>query len=522
MTDLFRHISLHGYDKLVDSGLLSYERFFWFCLHATIFVFMYIALTFTWDQFVMQTFSINLHNPLYPVENVPFPAVSICSNNRISRKAAAKYALQLSRLDPANRSVEYFEKSILHFMGLYFQYERSDDFDAYGEFQKFLDHYATDNNETFYNILGVMKMLTPSCENLIINCMLGTKPIECFSKNAFQSQLTMYGPCCTFNANNVYSKRSYSTRYAGSNMGLIVILNTSQSDDTGSLLNMDGYAVLVHAPNKFPDTSSGGILEVFPSTNEESYLAVRARVTDSDPDLRTFTASHRKCYFDNESPYPQVLVNNRYSMQNCITSCRAKSVMALCNCIPFYMPLALIEGAKGIPFCTLSNIECIQQYRFKWRNVLTHRVEIMGLEREHEEALFCPACLPSCDDIRYSISMMSLPVDQFSFLGGVSAPQLKDSNTQISVLRVFFGDTTAQFYRRVLTNAWSKAFCTVGNIVSICMGFSLVAILEMLYFVLKNFFASLKTYVKKSTSRSKWRRVSRLSTANSKQLLICP
>lgn len=35
-------------------------------------------------------------------------------------------------------------------------YERSDDYVAYAEFQKFLDHFGTPDNETFYNVLDVM------------------------------------------------------------------------------------------------------------------------------------------------------------------------------------------------------------------------------------------------------------------------------------------------------------------------------------------------------------------------------
>lgn len=81
-------------------------------------------------------------------------------------------------------------------------------------------------------------------------------------------------------------------------MGLVVILNTTHSDDTVSLLNMDGYAVLIHASNKFPDIASGSSLEVFPNVNEETFIALRARVMDSSEDLRTFSASHvRQTYY---------------------------------------------------------------------------------------------------------------------------------------------------------------------------------------------------------------------------------
>lgn len=36
-----------------------------------------------------------LYDTIYPVANIPFPAVSICSNNRISRREAIAFAKEL-------------------------------------------------------------------------------------------------------------------------------------------------------------------------------------------------------------------------------------------------------------------------------------------------------------------------------------------------------------------------------------------------------------------------------------------
>ncbi|XP_058984612.1 sodium channel protein Nach isoform X2 [Musca domestica] len=519
MTDLFRNISLHAYNKFVDSGLLSCEKFIWLCVHVTILCFMSVALTYTWDQFVLQHFSINLYDPLYPVQNVPFPAVSICSNNRISRKAALQYAQELSKLDPAKHSPDYYMERILYFNSFNYRHDRLEGHLDFREFQKFLDHYGTSDNETFYNMLKVMERLTPKCEDFILACMLGAKRVNCFEEKTFQTKLTMYGPCCMFNSNDSYRERTYRTRFSGSGMGLIVVMNTSHADDMANLLSMDGYAVIIHAPNRFPEISSGSSLEVFPNINEETFIALKARVLDGSDKLRSFAASHRKCYFDDEVPLANMLVNNKYSMSNCITRCRARSVMALCNCIPFYTPLSLVDESDGVPFCTLGNIECMQQYKFKWRNVLTEHIEFAGLERENEEALLCPQCLQSCDDIHYDISMMSLPADRVSLPKGIDV----DLNiSEISVLKVFFGETAVPYYKRVVTNTWVEATSTVGNIVSICMGFSMVALLEIFYFVVKYLFIALKRYVTQNAKPSKWRRrLSRLSNGN-EPLYICP
>lgn len=64
-------------------------------MHTATFIAMVAVLLLTWEQFIAQYFVINLKDPLYPIENVPFPAVSICSNNRISMQAVTNYAREL-------------------------------------------------------------------------------------------------------------------------------------------------------------------------------------------------------------------------------------------------------------------------------------------------------------------------------------------------------------------------------------------------------------------------------------------
>lgn len=49
----------------------------------------------------------------------------------------------------------------------------------------------------------------------------------------------------------------------------------------------------------------------------------------------------------------------------------------------------------------------------KWTNVLTQRELLPGLERAYEEALYCPECLPACNDVQYGVSFMALPIDRF-------------------------------------------------------------------------------------------------------------
>ncbi|XP_039948698.1 uncharacterized protein LOC126751362 [Bactrocera neohumeralis] len=95
MTDLFRNISMHAYGKLVDNTLNVWEKLIWLAVHLTTMFTLFTILSLIWEQFVAQYIVINLSNPLYPIESVAFPSISICSNNRISKQAALAYAKEL-------------------------------------------------------------------------------------------------------------------------------------------------------------------------------------------------------------------------------------------------------------------------------------------------------------------------------------------------------------------------------------------------------------------------------------------
>lgn len=53
------------------------------------------CVLFAWDNFTITPTFTTLQDQQYPVWLVPFPAVSVCSANKISRSEAVKYANEL-------------------------------------------------------------------------------------------------------------------------------------------------------------------------------------------------------------------------------------------------------------------------------------------------------------------------------------------------------------------------------------------------------------------------------------------
>lgn len=67
----------------------------WMSLHIfNAFCFIYVAIT-AYNDFTTNPLVTTLHDTVYPIKNIPFPAVTVCPNNRISKKAAIQFAEEL-------------------------------------------------------------------------------------------------------------------------------------------------------------------------------------------------------------------------------------------------------------------------------------------------------------------------------------------------------------------------------------------------------------------------------------------
>ncbi|XP_017463839.1 PREDICTED: pickpocket protein 11-like, partial [Rhagoletis zephyria] len=129
-----------------------------------------------------------------------------------------------------------------------------------------------------------------------------------------------------------------------------------------AILPIDGYLVIIHDSNIFPDTTSGESHELFLTYGEESFIALRALLVFTDPNLRSISAQTRKCYFDEDTSDTAVPFTN-YSFSNCITSCRTFNTMALCGCVPFYVEADLWPQSDGVIYCTLQHVSCLLSYK---------------------------------------------------------------------------------------------------------------------------------------------------------------
>lgn len=145
----------------------------------------------------------SLQDTIYPVKFVPFPAVVICPNNRISRKAARDLAQKLAEKDPKHREASFFMDS-LHFLGSLYDSETENEYPLL-EFQEFLEQNYLLNST---DVTDILRDLSPDCDELSISCHWQGQQRPCMVSNENDTAIlrrrrTQYGFCCSFNYNRL-------------------------------------------------------------------------------------------------------------------------------------------------------------------------------------------------------------------------------------------------------------------------------------------------------------------------------
>lgn len=379
----------------------------------------------------------SLQDIIYPVKFVPFPAVAICTNNRISREAAKAYAEKMfvsqSRFysviittytcravkDPQKRGVSYFMDSIF-LLGSLYDSEVANDFDLL-EFQEFLEENILLNST---DLTGILRDLTPDCTKLALTCHWRGEQRPCMvstenSTALLRRRRTQYGFCCCFNYNRVdnFTMSENLTRFeslvTGPEMSLIVAMNVSTGDTFYNPFNGPGIRVMIFDENEYPDTLSGGVIEQHMQPGKETFLRVDPVTVEASDNILQYSTETRGCYYPSEW---KNRYGGDYKRSTCILNCRIRSLIALCGCVPFYYYVnTYLPDQSVMPaVCTLQNVECLAKYKVKWQMVVTKLETVVGLEREMEEGLYCPECSPSCSKVGYSVKSNSLPLVQQS------------------------------------------------------------------------------------------------------------
>ncbi|KAG7200266.1 hypothetical protein KM043_017735 [Ampulex compressa] len=393
-----------------------------------------------------------------PIWKLPFPAVTICNNNKVYKPHADAIATVLSS--------NGFDRTLSNKL--------------FSSLMKLIrpDKIEIDNSTASWalDILGftverLMYELMQPCSSLLVRCAWLGQIYDC--SKIFKTVKSNEGFCCGFNYHYELSK-SYGYDHfwlknlsrnseidfltlnssaqlpgvkkildapgAGRDVGLAVALNIEGQAYKSSVRPYVGATILIHDPIDFPDI---GIQSATVRNGHVLAVSVTGTGIGSGQDIRKLPLHKRNCLFDGETSGER-----SYSYQTCISECLHKRIQESCGCLPFfYSAMRMYAQLK------MSHVdEC--------------------------------KCLPQCSEKTYNIVTEGVLMDDVGYDSEITR-NLNVRNT--SFVYVYFGDVTYLEYRKQSIMTWDSLLASFGGIFGLCLGGSVMSLVELLYHLTMEF-----------------------------------
>ena len=225
-----------------------------------------------------------------------------------------------------------------------------------------------------------------------------------------------------------------------------------------------GLRMLVHHPQEFPKVYQKG----FPvTTGMETFVGVTAEIIATDEDVRDEEPQKRNCFFADEV---QLKYYNSYSRPRCEIECEIFYMAEVCGCVHFFLP-------GNHTYCSLMESQCT------------------GSINQMKEVIDCQTkCLPVCEEVIYHTSTTmgkfpDIPPMEMQFIAEMQNESfgifLQDEaivSNFYGLAHVYFSNDFAIKYSRSLRYSTIDLISSIGGSVGLCLGFSLVSLIELVYF----------------------------------------
>ncbi|XP_064535143.1 pickpocket protein 19 [Drosophila montana] len=465
--------TIHCVRYLYDPRLHNVERFIWSVLliiSVTLCCSFYMLLS---ERYGAQKLQTVIDDSQYPVFYVQFPAVGVCTDNRINWSKLNAAKAQFLPVNATEDVVEVFTTLVTYLETLRFANFEYSTSEMEDEHLEILD---------FINISALAHFLTIRCEDILVpgSCKWRQSSFNCC--DYFVLEKTEYGFCLVFNSelsdrSKEIKKREGAAYYpkhnakAGQSSGLNFNLLLDERFKRPHTSATDNVFIMIKKPNQV----SNAVYSITPNT--ETHVSVRPLLTRTDNTTRNIPPERRNCHFTDEHvDFGISVAPGRFSksflLSNCLTNCHESYLVKLCNCS---LPIFFLSNQKA-KNCTASSLRCISRHN-----------DIFGYDKHLEEddyfsatkpGMICP-CLVNCNLLEYYTSTTTLPLSSREL---PASPTLKffkvDVHYQVEMMITF---------RTSLEFSSIDLIANLGGIFGLCLGASMVSCVELLYFLTVGF-----------------------------------
>ncbi|XP_076260141.1 pickpocket protein 11-like [Rhynchophorus ferrugineus] len=353
--------------------------------------------------------------------NTTFPAITVCqiSGNDFNLSQEA-----IGNEDPT--SLEFFVMDILFFTGTCYSCQTQCE--------------ACSR----VNISNVVSKLRKPCHKVLDVCSWNGNDFDCCEK--FLPLDTEYGQC--FSLNSMHTSQS----------GIInseFLMNRVTGPGELTIKSKQDIRVYYHAPEDVPfiNSDSNFRKDVLKGEYYEILLNVIFQVIEieNSKQVHSLSVENRECRFPEELPV-NFKVHKLYSYSTCMVQCHAENHIRLCNCTHHLMPVYNTER-----YCDIEGLKCLTDH-FE----IVNRIHAKGYNKP---GLICE-CLPSCTEPEYTI-----------------VSDLKKTYNQTTGITIKLQALPTLRFKRVVVKDIMDLVVSVGGVVGLFFGASLISVVEMIYFM---------------------------------------
>ncbi|CAH1116191.1 unnamed protein product [Phaedon cochleariae] len=270
---------------------------------------------------------------------------------------------------------------------------------------------------------------------------------------------------------------------SGSSNALIVNMEVALDDLDYACSNFQGFQVVLHKAIRFP-TVTEHYFRV-PLSKSVIVAISPAQIVTSD-DVKYYSPRKRKCFLQGEKT---LMYFKNYTQYNCKLECLTNYTLDVCGCVSFYMP-----REKYTPICGNGNLTCI--------SFVKRYMDIAGLRRSLDKEtnirnfskiLSCD-CLPMCTMVEYNTEITEIDYDWYKKYESIGNKTERDEKYSSSQLVIYF--KSGHYIPCVRHELYGHLdfLANVGGLLGLFVGFSLISLLEILYFVSVRIICNMKLY----------------------------
>ncbi|XP_073821510.1 pickpocket protein 19-like [Musca autumnalis] len=459
--------SIHGLNHIWQPGVRPAVRIFWCLLVTTAIIgclILYIVVSQRHREQILVTVVETSH---LPIHSIHFPAVAVCPFNHINwmrYQAAEERFLPRKNANSDARKVFYNLTVLLESMT----------FTGLGPIKDFLNAKRIPRSVQNLVISDVAQFLAFRCDEIFRWCIYDKTEQDCCK--IFVSENTERGICLVFNSD--ISKESrikkltdsfypWRSRSGGEGSGLSFSLKYNHSLIRSGTNVPFAFSVLIKEPGEW----SNSLFHIL-HKNTHNNLMVTPIITETSRYTRHISPAKRQCIFPNEKSTKYDRIEGlQFNKLNCQVQCEKRYLMNTCNCtMSMFFPRQLHYSERE---CRVSDLRCIYENKDIF-NYLKGPLQDEYIN-DTRRGMTCD-CVNSCESLLFLVQLNVLP-----------HPNANESFPEISAEVYFAKNTLTKYVTRVQYN-FLGLLSNFGGIMGLCLGASVLSILEMFYGIIRAIF----------------------------------